>query len=57
MTLQVAIANTGNYKVTWPATVKWSGGTAPVQTSGNHTDVYSFVQINGTVYGNVVQNY
>jgi hypothetical protein len=57
MTLQVAIANTGNYKVTWPAMVKWSGGAAPIQTSGNHTDVYSFVQINGTVYGNVVQNY
>lgn len=55
-TIIVAITNTAsNYTVTWP-TVKWSGGVAPVQTTGAKTDVYTFTQINGVIYGAVVQN-
>jgi hypothetical protein len=52
-----AITNTGSYTVTWPGTVIWPGSTAPTQTTGAHTDVYAFVQVGSTIYGNVVQNY
>jgi hypothetical protein len=56
----VAITNTvANYTVTWPSspTLKWSGGSAPVQTIGAKTDVYTFVNIGGVIYGSVVQNF
>jgi hypothetical protein len=50
----VAVTNTsGSATVTWP-TVKWSGGTAPTQTT-NGTDVYTFVDVLGTIYGAVLQ--
>lgn len=56
-TIIVALTNTsGNYVATWP-TVNWAGGSAPVQTVGAHTDVYTFVRINGVTYGNAVQNF
>jgi hypothetical protein len=56
-TIVVALTNTAsNYTVTWP-TVSWSGGSAPVQTIGVHTDVYTFVKIGSIVYGSVVQNF
>lgn len=56
MSVTVAVENTtGNYTVTWP-TVKWPEGTAPTQTTGAIVDVYSFVNMNGTIYGSAVQN-
>ena len=58
--IRVAITNTvANYTVTWPSspTLKWSGGVAPVQTVGAKTDVYTFVNIGGVIYGSVVQNF
>jgi hypothetical protein len=58
--IRVAITNTvANYTVTWPSspTLKWSGGSAPVQTVGAKTDVYTFVNIGGVIYGSVVQNF
>jgi hypothetical protein len=58
--IRVAITNTAsNYTVAWPAspTLKWSGGSAPTQTIGAKTDVYTFVNIGGVIYGSVVQNY
>jgi len=52
----VALTNTAsNYTVTWP-TVKWTGGSAPTQTVGAKTDVYTFVMVGPTIYGSVVQN-
>jgi hypothetical protein len=53
----MAITNTGSYTVTWPTSVKWPGGTAPTQTTGAHTDIYTLTQVGATIYGNVVQNY
>ena len=56
----VAITNTvANYTVTWPAspTLKWSGGSAPTQTVGAKTDVYTFTNVGGVIYGSVVQNF
>lgn len=56
-TISVALTNTAsNYTVTWP-TVSWAGGVAPTQTTGAHTDVYTFIRINGTIYGSAVQNF
>jgi uncharacterized protein YjiK len=56
--ITVAITNTAsNYTVTWPGGVLWPGGAAPTQTIGAKTDIYSFIQIAGVIYGSVVQNY
>lgn len=55
-TIIIAITNTAsNYTVTWP-TVKWANGIAPIQTIGAATDIYTFVQINGIIYGSYIQN-
>lgn len=48
---------TGNRTVTWPASVRWSGGTAPtLSTSANAVDILVFETINGgtTWYGSLV---
>ena len=58
--IRVAVTNTAsNYTVAWPAspTLKWSGGSAPTQTIGAKTDVYTFVNVGGVIYGSVVQNF
>lgn len=55
-TIVVAVTNTSTFTVTWP-TVSWSGGTPPVQTTGAHTDVYTFIKIGSVIYGSAVQNF
>lgn len=56
-TIVVKVTNTtGNFTVTWP-TVSWPNGSAPVQTVGAHTDIYTFVDYGGTISGTVVQNF
>lgn len=41
-------ANGTAFTVTWPAAVKWAGGTAPTLTStANKTDVFSFITTDG----------
>jgi hypothetical protein len=56
-TIVVAITNTAsNYTVTWP-TVAWTASTAPTQTVGAKTDVYTFIKIGSTYYGSVIQNF
>ena len=53
----VSVTNTsGNFTVTWPVTVKWPNDSIPVQSIGARTDVYSFRNINGIVYGAVAQS-
>lgn len=55
--INVALTNTAsNYTVTWP-TVTWAGASTPVQTVGAKTDIYTFIRINGVVYGSVIQNF
>lgn len=57
MELEVALTNTAsNYTVTWPAGIKWVGGSAPTQTVGAKTDVYRLRQIGTTIYCTVAQN-
>jgi hypothetical protein len=48
-TLALVQDATGSRTVTWPASVKWPGGTAPtLTTTANKTDVFSFVCVDGT---------
>lgn len=56
-TIVVAITNTaGNFTASWPAAVQWANGSEPVLTLGAKTDVFTFVNFNGTIYGSAVQN-
>lgn len=49
---------TGGRTVTWPAGIKWQGGTAPTQTTtASKADVYTLKRVNGIIYGAVSQNY
>jgi len=57
-TIVVRLTNTAsNYTVTWPVAVLWSGGTAPTQTIGVKSDVYTFIHDGTTTYGSVVQDF
>lgn len=54
--IMVYISNAStSYTVTWPAGIKWGVNGAPVQTVGTNTDVYTFSQVNGIIYGAVRQ--
>ncbi|HMV47620.1 MAG TPA: hypothetical protein PKD31_07700 [Blastocatellia bacterium] len=56
-TLIVIQDGTGGRTVTWPASVKWPGASAPALTSGaNKRDIFVFV-FDGTNYLNIQQNY
>lgn len=56
-TIIAAITNTaGNFTASWPAAVQWANGSEPVLTLGAKTDVFTFVKINGIIYGSAVQN-
>lgn len=57
-TIVVAVTNTvSNYTITWGNSIKWVGGSQPVQTVGAHTDVWTIIDLAGTYYGSVVQNF
>lgn len=53
----VSMTNTAsNYTVTWGNSIKWSGGSQPVQTVGAKTDVWTLAKIGTLIFGSVVQN-
>lgn len=55
--ITVLITNTGSYTVTWTG-VTWSGGIAPIQTTGAKTDMWAFIKIGSIIYGAIPsQNY
>lgn len=57
--LYVSQDATGSRLATWPASVKWAGGTAPtLTTTANALDILVFESINGgtTWYGSLVGN-
>lgn len=57
-TIIVHITNTAsNYTVSWPAGILWTNSTAPTQTTGAKTDVYTFSRSNGVTYGAYSQNH
>lgn len=56
-TLYIKQDGTGNRTVTWPASRRWAGGTAPVlSTAANSVDIVVFESIDGgtTWYGSLV---
>lgn len=56
----IAILNTAsNFTVTWPGTVKWSGGSAPTMSTGVHYDIYNIAYNSsfGVYFGTYVQNF
>ena len=54
----VSVANTGTngYSGIFSG-IKWPRQNTPLQSSGNYTDIYTFVCITGLVYGTVIQGY
>lgn len=54
-TIVMKVVNPSTFTVTWPtsATLKWTGGTAPIQTV-NSTDVYTFWYDGSIYFGSVV---
>ena len=55
--IKVLLTNTTDgWDVTWPATVKWTGESAPTMTSGIKTDIYTFLKVSD-IYGSYEQNY
>lgn len=56
-TITVVLTNTaGNFTVTWPVGIRWTGGFAPVMSIGPRSDLYTFVVINGIIWASYVQN-
>ncbi len=56
LTLIIDHQNTGG--ITWPANVKWPGGTAPsLSTTTGRIDIVNFYYYNNTYYGIVAHNY
>jgi hypothetical protein len=58
-TLFLTNDGTASRSITWPASVKWTGGSAPVRTeTANRTDVYSFFTFdNGTTWYGILSIY
>lgn len=55
LTLRI-VQGAGAYTVTWPASVKWAGGTAPViSTAAGAIDVIAFYFDGTTYYGSFLQ--
>jgi len=53
----VTVGNATVYTITWPAAVKWPGGTAPtVTTTNTKRDIYQFITYDGgtTIYAIIV---
>jgi hypothetical protein len=53
-TIKVKQNSSGNFSVTWPAAIKWAGGTAPTLTgTANSIDVFTFFSVDGgtNIYG------
>jgi len=56
ITVTVIQDSTGSRTLSWPSTVKWSGGTAPtLTTTGNKRDSFTFYW-NGSNYYNIAQS-
>lgn len=54
MVIIVILTGSGSSSVTWPAGIKWPGGTVPTQTVGGE-DIYTFVKAGSVIRGAVAQ--
>lgn len=48
---------TGSRAITWPAAVKWPGGTVPTSSGANKTDIYTLYYDGTNFYGSSALNY
>jgi hypothetical protein len=49
---------TGSRTITWPAGIKWAGGTAPtLTTTASKADIITLLYVNGIYYGNYSKEY
>jgi hypothetical protein len=56
--LKITQGGTGSYTITWPASVKWSGGTAPtLTTTVGKTDIVTLFHDGTNFYGTYSLNY
>lgn len=56
--LKITQGGSGSYTITWPASVKWSGGTTPtLTTTVGKTDVITLFYDGVNFYGAVSLNY
>jgi hypothetical protein len=56
-TINVALtSHASGSTVTWPAAVRWTGGTEPTQSTPSKTDIYTLIKLGGVVYGSYVQD-
>ena len=57
--ISVLVKNTGTngYTGNWPAIVKWSYQIPPTQTSGNFSDIYTFINFTGVIFGSTIQGF
>jgi hypothetical protein len=46
-TFSLIITAGGTHTLTWPASVRWAGGTAPAAPANTETQVYTFFTVNG----------
>jgi len=44
---QYSVASDLNFNLTWPASVEWTAGVAPISPASGETDVYTFVTTDG----------
>jgi hypothetical protein len=52
------LTGAGSFTVTWPATVKWTGGSTPTVTAtASRMDLFSFYYDGTNYYGTYVQNF
>lgn len=58
LTLRLVVGASPPHTITWPATVKWPGGTAPtLSTTENDVDVISFYYDGTNYYGDFSQDF
>ncbi len=53
--INVVVYNSASYTAAWTDVV-WTGAAAPTQTA-SATDIYSFIKVNGIIFGTYIQNY
>jgi hypothetical protein len=55
--INLAVRNPSTFTLALPGAVQWSGGAQPPQTTGNKTDVWTFMKQGAVLRGSVVQNF
>jgi hypothetical protein len=57
ITLALTNSTAGSLTLTWPGSIKWSGGAAIVTIAATKTTIFTFIKINGLIYATGIENY